>query len=83
MGVRTFLVRITPRQPLLRVRRSIVQRATGTPSRCRCAHILQAPVQRLGWPVALNIGFVEAASHSVIVVSNNARLDGGRVTCAQ
>jgi hypothetical protein len=43
MVVRTFLVRVAPRQPLAVMSRSTVQRATSTPSRLRWAHIFSDP----------------------------------------
>ena len=40
--------RVTPRQPLCRMMRSTVRRATGMPSRCRCAHIFRLPYRLSG-----------------------------------
>jgi hypothetical protein len=41
--VRFAFPRTTPESPSSPIRRSTVQRATGTPSRCSCRHILRAP----------------------------------------
>jgi hypothetical protein len=40
--------RATPRQPLARINRTMVQRATGTPCRCRYAQIFTAPYSDSG-----------------------------------
>ena len=40
--------RMTPRQPLCRMIRSTVRRATGIPCRCKCAHIFRLPYRLSG-----------------------------------
>ena len=66
---------LTARQPLARMIRSLVRRATGIPRRCRCAHIFRLPYNDSGARLPLLSGSWMPARISVIVASHNARFD--------
>ncbi len=81
--VRALRRRVLPRQPLARISRSTVHRATRRPWRFRCARAFTAPYSDSGFRRPSVPGSNIAASHRVTSASFSARRDGGLDLAAQ